>query len=154
MDYFGSKSPKSPSAVGSSFRPPCLRRLGSPQTPAEVKWVENVQTLLPLNISGWCGCFSTLGQKETYILFFLPPPPLFKKAPAPLLPAHGNIFLYPLTFNLIQKRLEKTFLKIFLLRAWDLPSLSEPLVLCPLTSMGPFLFLLQLQLLYLFWFLH
>jgi len=45
MDYFGSKSPQIAKRWG-------LR----PQTPVQVKWLENVQDPTPIEITGWCSC--------------------------------------------------------------------------------------------------
>jgi len=74
MDYFASKSPKSPTA-GASPPDPGLVLMNS----------ECAKTLLPWNIFGWCRCLAILGQKETYILCFLAlPPPYTKNVPAPL----------------------------------------------------------------------
>jgi len=54
MDYFGRKSPKSPSAGGFAPRLPRLHGWGiRPQTLVQVKWRENVQNSTAIEITGW-----------------------------------------------------------------------------------------------------
>jgi len=60
MDYFGSKSQK----IAKRWE---LR----PQTPVQLKWLDNVQDSTLIEITGWCSCLAIWEQNETlYFIYF------------------------------------------------------------------------------------
>jgi len=75
MDYFGSNSPKIAKCWGLRSQTPLPLAAGSfaPQTPVQVKWLENVQDLTPIEITGWCRCLANLKAKlNLYFIFSAP----------------------------------------------------------------------------------
>jgi len=57
MDYFGNKSSKIAKRWG--LAKPSAKRWGfRPQTPVQVKWLENVQEPTPIKITDWCRCLA------------------------------------------------------------------------------------------------
>jgi len=99
MDYFGSKSLKIAQALGAP--PPDPLAFGGwglrPQTSAQVKWLENVQNSIFIEITGWCRCLANLGAKCNLYFRFLPPSsPCSKKCSR----GTGNRAVHSTSYNL------------------------------------------------------